>query len=121
MLKKLHALFAWLGVALGAAHALLTAVAYERFTPGALWFLGAGFAVVFAGFLNLALNRNPRADPLSRALCVVANVAVALLFGAALFLMSEPQIFAGLFLFSFEAVAVILLGRGPGARTGEVS
>ena len=74
MLKTLYTIGAYLGVALGAVHVLFTAVAYKGFSLGAFWFVGSGFAIIFAGFLNLILGRNAGMDRVSRALCHVANI-----------------------------------------------
>ena len=111
MLKRLHAVGAWLAVALGAVHVAFTAFAYERFSLGAFWFMGSGFAIVFAGFVNLMLNRGAWRDALSRRLCHLANALTAALFGVGIFLIGEPQVFFGLSLFAFELVAAVLLSR----------
>ena len=121
MLRRLHAVGAWLGVALGAVHVAFTALAYERFSLGAFWFMGSGFAVVFAGFVNLIWNRGAGRDALSRRLCYFVNALSAALFGAGVLLIGEPQVFFGLFLFSFELVAAALLARRGENLRGESS
>ena len=120
MLRTLHAVGAWAGVALGAVHVLFTAVAYERFSLGAFWFAGSGFALVFAGFLNLMVNRNAGVERLSRWLCHTANVVCTALFAVAVFLIGEPQVFFGLFIFAFETVAAVLLPGAAARERGEV-
>ena len=114
MLKTLHATAAWLSVALGAVHVLYTFALYGRLTLGAFWFAGSGFAIMFAGFVNLLLNRGAAADGLSRGLCHATNALSVALFGVGVFLIGEPQVYFGLFMFSFEAVAALLLARRAG-------
>ncbi|MCA1817569.1 MAG: hypothetical protein LC746_14465 [Acidobacteria bacterium] len=98
----------WIAVALGCAHLLFTLRNYDEFSTDAFWFAGAGLAIVFAGFLNVALTRDGGRDRLIRALCLITNVSCALLFAAALALMRQPQVFAGAALFAFLAVAALL-------------
>jgi hypothetical protein len=105
MLKTLHTLCTYLIIALGVLHLLFTFHDYDAFTLRALWFAGAGFAIIFAGFLNLALLRLTAGDALLRALCFSANLICASLFIAALWLMRQPQVFVGILLFAFAAVA----------------
>lgn len=107
MLKTIHAACAYLIIALGVLHLLFTFHDYEAFTLRALWFAGAGFAVIFAGFLNLSLLRLATSDALVRALCVIANLICAGLFGAALWLMRQPQVFVGVALFVVATVAAL--------------
>jgi hypothetical protein len=119
MLKTLHAICAWLAVALGAVHVFFTAWAYDEFSLGAFWFAGAGVGIVYAGFLNVVLNRNALGDGVSRLLVHFANVVSVVLFGVAAFVIREPQVFFGLALFAFEAAAAVLLKTRRGALTGE--
>lgn len=112
MLKTLYRISTYLVILLGIAHILFTIPNYGwRWTFNAMWFMSAGFAIVFAGFLNLALLRGAGADKVVRLLCLISNVILALLFGAALTLMNQPQVYFGMFLFAFESVAVLVLGR----------
>ena len=82
-------------IALGAVHTALTPVFYGRFTLNALWFAGSGLAMLFVGFLNIALSRDVGRDRLIRILCYVANL-LTVFFG---FLMvtqnREPQVIFG--------------------------
>ncbi|MGI9107291.1 MAG: hypothetical protein ACR2G4_13695 [Pyrinomonadaceae bacterium] len=111
MLKTLHTVCTYLIIALGVLHLLFTFHDYDAFTLRALWFAGAGFAVIFAGFLNLALLRVAGRDALLRALCFSANLICASLFGAALWLLRQPQVFVGILLFAFAAVASLAAHR----------
>jgi len=107
MLKTIHTLCSYLIIALGVLHLLHTFHDYDEFTLDALWFASAGFAIIFAGFLNLISARTAGRDALARALCFVSNLVVAALFVAALWLMRQPQVFAGVVLFAVAAVATL--------------
>jgi hypothetical protein len=108
VLNTAYNICAWLIIALGCAHLLFTLHDYDEFSMRAFWFFGSGLAIVFAGFLNVALIRDGGRDRVIRALTLVANVATALLFAAALTLMRQPQVFLGVALFAFVAVAALL-------------
>jgi hypothetical protein len=113
MLKTLYRISTYLIILLGIAHILFTIPNYGwRWTLNAMWFMSAGFAIVFAGFLNLAVLRGAGADRIIRLLCLISNVILALLFGAAVSLLNQPQVYLGTFLFAFESFAAMMLGRG---------
>ena len=105
MLRTIHRISTYLIIALGVAHLLFTFHDYDAFTLRALWFAGAGFAIMFAGFLNLIALRLAAHDALVRTLSVVANLICVSLFGAALWLMQQPQVFIGVALFAVAAIA----------------
>jgi peptidoglycan/LPS O-acetylase OafA/YrhL len=105
---KSYRICSWLIVALGCAHLLFTLHDYDQFTMRAFWFFGSGLAIVFAGFLNVALIRDGGRDQVIKLLCLITNVACALLFVAALMLMRQPQVFIGVALFAFVTVAAFL-------------
>jgi len=107
MLKTLHTVCTYLIIALGVLHLLFTFHNYDEFTLRALWFASAGFAIMFAGFLNLISIRLAGRDALVRALCFISNLVVAALFVAALWLMRQPQVFVGVLLFAVAAVATL--------------
>lgn len=111
MLKTLYKISTYLVIALGIIHVLFTIQAYGRWTLNAMWFLGAGLALIFAGFLNLILIRDKGLDPVVRLLCLIADTTCFLLFGAALFLLTEPQVYVGLALFAFESVGALIFGK----------
>jgi len=112
-LKTAHRIVAYLIVLLGIAHLGFTFIAYSRFSFGALWFIGSGLAIIFAGFLNIVLigNEAAAADTAAWFLCLIANATSALLFALALTLFTEPQVFVGLGLFAFATVGTLLLRR----------
>ncbi|MBA3320966.1 MAG: hypothetical protein H0T45_05905 [Pyrinomonadaceae bacterium] len=107
MLNKIHLISAWLLVALGLIHIGFTPFAYRQFTHNALWFVGAGLALVFAGFLNVAAARIAGQDKVVHRLCLIANASVFALFCVALSLLREPQVFVGLLLSAVAFVATI--------------
>ena len=110
-MRAAYKICSWLIVALGCAHMLFTLHDYDEFSLDAMWFFGAGLALVFAGFLNVAhLRAAAGRDPLVRALTVLTNVLCALLFVAALSLLRQPQVFVGLALFAFAAFAATRKG-----------
>jgi len=117
MLKTIHTVCTYLIIALGLLHLLFTFHDYDAFTLRALWFAGAGFAIMFAGFLNLILLRLTRKETLVGALCVIANVICVSLFAAALWLMQQPQVFVGVLLFTLAAVAAVAATRQPPTHT----
>ncbi|HEX8636074.1 MAG TPA: hypothetical protein VF703_18145 [Pyrinomonadaceae bacterium] len=114
MLKTIHVACAYIIIALGVLHLLFTFHDYDEFTLRALWFAGAGCAIIFAGFLNLISVRLAGRDALARALCFIANVALTALFVAALWLMRQPQVFVGVLLFAVASIATLA------ARTARV-
>src|SRR4028119_2119830 len=87
MLNTIHTVCTYLIIALGVLHLLFTFHDYDEFTLRALWFASAGFAIIFAGFLNLISLRLAGRDALVRALCFASNLVVAALFVAALWLL----------------------------------
>jgi hypothetical protein len=106
-MRTAYKICSWVIVALGCVHLLFTLHDYDEFSLDALWFFGSGLALVFAGFLNVAHIRVGGHDIVVRALTLLANVVCALLFAAALTLMRQPQVFVGLLLFAFAALAAI--------------
>ena len=113
-MRAAYKICAWLIVALGCAHVLFTLHDYGEFSLDAMWFFGSGLALVFAGFLNVAHIRAGGRDRLVRALTVLTDALCALLFVAALSLMRQPQVFVGVLLFAFAAVAALRRGAGEG-------
>ena len=113
MLKTIHTVCTYLIIALGGLHLLFTFHDYDAFTLRALWFASAGFAIMFAGFLNLILIRLARKEILVRSLCVIANVICASLFGAVLWLMQQPQVFVGVLLFTVATITALAARQQP--------
>ena len=109
-MKTAYKICSWLIVALGCAHLAFTLHDYDEFSMRAFWFFGSGLAIVFAGFLNVALIRDGGRDRVIKLLCLVADVTCALLFAAALTMMRQPQVFVGVALFAFVTAAALKKG-----------
>ena len=108
MLKTAYTVCSWLIVALGCVHLAFTFHDYDEVSMRAFYFFGSGLAIIFAGFLNVALIRDGGRDPVIRLLCLIADITCALLFAAGLTLLHQPQVFVGVALFAFVAVAALL-------------
>ncbi|MBI5086488.1 MAG: hypothetical protein HZB13_18070 [Acidobacteria bacterium] len=82
-MKKIDRGLAGLLVLLGCVHNFVAApMIYHRLTTQALWFVSAGLALWYAGFINLLRVEADRSERLLRWLCVLTNVSL-LLFVAA--------------------------------------
>ena len=92
-------------------HVTYTPWAYDGFSLDAMWFVGSGMAIIFAGLLNIVLLRGAGKDPVTRWVVFGANLVLVLGFAVALLVLREPQVFIGLFLAGFEAVASLLISR----------
>lgn len=107
MLRRVHQISTYLAIALGVVHLCFTPFAYRVFTHNTLWFFGAGMAIVYAGFLNLAHLAHPAANTL-RVLCLITNIVTALMFAVALAVVPEPQVFVGFALFAVCTAATFI-------------
>jgi hypothetical protein len=121
MLKTLHQISSYLIIALGVVHTSLTPVFMSRLSPNAMWFAGAGLAMVVLGFLNIALRRNAGRDPVLRILCHTANL-VFTIFGALTgYVVSEPQAYFGLLLLVMLTLTAFTLKREPDESSATTS
>ena len=111
MLGTVHKIITALMIALGIIHVLMTFHDYDTFSLSALWFAGAGVAIILAGFLNLVLIRDVGKDKVVWLLCVLTNITFTVMFGAALFLMQQPQVVIGVGMFFIATIITILKGR----------
>ena len=111
MWKIIHKVTTGLIIALGFVHLAFTAMEYASFSLDALWFLGSGLAIVYAGFLNVAVIRSTGDDRMVRVLGLIANLLLAGLFAGTLSLMRPPQVFVGLALFVIAGVCVLARSR----------
>ena len=94
----LHAITRGLAVAamlLGAVHLALAPLAYKEWSLDALWFVGAGLAIIAAAAINLA-----GIDRRSFVLAALVNSALALWFAAAWLVLPGPQVIVGGLLFA---------------------
>ena len=97
----------YLLIALGLVHILFTPFTYHSFTLGAFWFIGTGLAIVFCGFLNLAIIKSTQKEKVAILLCSLANVIMTVLFALALFLLVQPQVFIGLLLSALVTIGAL--------------
>jgi hypothetical protein len=108
MLNTIHKIIACLAIALGLIHSAFTAC-MGRFNLDAFWFFGSGLAIIFAGFLNLALIRMSPKDWLIRWLCIITDFALTILFVVAYFtFLNEPQVVLGSLIFAAATAFSVL-------------
>ncbi len=62
MLRTAHKILTGIIIALGVLHVLVTFHDYDSFSIRALWFAGAGVAIILAGFLNIVSLREVGKD-----------------------------------------------------------
>jgi hypothetical protein len=110
-LNTLYKIATGLLTALGAVHIAYTPWVYDGFSLDALWFIGSGIAIIFAGLLNVFLLRDKGKDRVMRWLVLGTNLILVFGFAGGLLVLKEPQVFIGLFLSGFEAVASLLISR----------
>jgi hypothetical protein len=110
-MKRFHLVGAVMCILLGGVHLLFVPLNFDRLSLGAVWFAGAGLAIIFAGFLNLALARSVAGNRLLAGLALTANLILALMFGVALSVLKQPQVVFGLLLFFLQAATAYALGR----------
>jgi hypothetical protein len=72
-----------------------------------LWFLGAGFAVIFAGLLNfVAINRGWAKFTLI--IAFIGNAIMCAMFFYAIPILNDPQVYIGVTLFSIATILTLL-------------
>lgn len=99
MLKTAHKILSAIIIALGVLHVSVTFYDYDSFSLRALWFAGAGVAIILAGFLNVILLRDVGKDRVVWLLCLLTNLIFAVMFVLALLVLPQPQVFVGAGLF----------------------
>jgi|SRR5215216_1046695 hypothetical protein len=109
MLTVLHKIATGLIITLGLVHIGFTYHDYDRFTMGAVWFIGTGVAIILAGFLNITLRRDVSKDHLVQWLCHGTNIIFTLGFAGAILMLPQPQVFIGFLLFASATVSGFLL------------
>ena len=119
-MKLLSKIAAYLIIAIGVVHLSFAPFAYSRITGNTVWFVGAGLAAIFGGFLNLIWLRSIGKDRLTYWLCLVANLLLALFFVLAAIVIPSPPPFLGVALLVFEIIAVIMLGKSKSWRDEKV-
>lgn len=73
---------------------------------GTMWFVGSGFAIIFAGLLNLiAIDSGTKT---SKAIAAVVNAMCCFLFlFFALPILNEPQVYVGIIIFAIATVCFV--------------
>ncbi len=99
MLTTAHKFLTGVIITLGILHVLMTFHDYDSFSLRALWFAGAGVAIILAGFLNLILLRDAGKDKVVWILGLITNLIFAVMFVLALLVLPQPQVFVGAALF----------------------
>ena len=90
MLITVHRIVTIIIIVLGVVHIGFTYHDYNRFTMGAVWFIGTGVAIILAGFLNITLRRDVCRDRLVRWLCHGTNIVFTLGFAGAILMLPQP-------------------------------
>lgn len=98
-MKMLHTVASILIVALGLLHVVFTFNNYHGISYDAAWFLGTGFAIVLAGFMNIAMLRDGGKDTVIWSMALITNIVFLVGFVAASYMMRQPQVFIGAMLF----------------------
>ena len=98
-MKAVHNIASILIVLLGCLHIAVTFFNYHGLSYDAVWFLGTGVGIVLAGFMNIAMLRDGGKDTVIWAMALITNLFFLLGFGAASYMMREPQVFVGAALF----------------------
>ena len=72
-----------------------------------LWFIGAGFAIIFPGLLNLvAIDRGGSKFTITTALII--NVLMFIMFCLALLIINELQVYLGITIFLISSLAFLI-------------
>ena len=112
-MNRVRILAGWVAVMLGLVHVATTPINYKSFSLSALWFIGAGLAIVFAGFLNLLAQPSGTAARIQRSLAPIANLAMFGLFVATWFLLlRQPQVLIGAAIFALLLVVSVFGSMG---------
>ncbi len=99
-MKIIYKILIGLIIALGIIHILTTFGAYDKLSADAIWFAGAGAAIIFAGFLNIVLLRSVIGkDRFVRTLYAIANLVTLAVFVLLLLIFPAPNLFLGAGLF----------------------
>ncbi len=70
-------IFGWLLVMLGCAHNFVAApLTYDQLSAQALWFVSAGLALWYAGFINLLRSYSAEPTRLLRIFCILTNLSM---------------------------------------------
>ena len=80
-----------------------------QINEGTLWFVGSGFAVIFAGLLNLvAIDRG--GSRFTKVIAAIVNGFNTLMFLGALKILNQPQVYIGIAI-SLTATIAFMMNR----------
>lgn len=78
-----------------------------QMNEGTLWFVGSGFAVIFAGLLNLvAVDRG--GSRFTKIIAAIVNGFNTLMFFGALKILNEPQVYIGIAISLTATIAFLM-------------
>lgn len=96
MHTKFHSIVSYLIILLGIIH-IYFVTCLNSFDTYALWFIGTGIAIIFAGFINLL--RIKSVEKIVFKICILTNFIMMFLFFISLFILKEAQVIVGIILF----------------------
>ena len=96
MISKTHYILSIFILLLGVIH-ICFIFPIEEFNTDALWFIGSGVAIMFAGLINLITLKFP--EKFIRNIYMLTNFIMMLLFLVSLLSLQEIQVFVGVILF----------------------
>lgn len=105
-MRRLLQILTGIALALGAIHLALAALGWRVWSVDALWFVGAGLAILIAGLLNVVMMRTQRPDRVQQAAWIGANVVAAGFFALAWTVLPAPQVVVGGLVFALLALGV---------------
>ena len=112
-MKIIHTIASILIIALGLLHCAFTYFNYHGLSFDAARFLGTGIAIILAGFLNVAMHRDGGNDIVIWVMTLITNVLFLLGFGAASYMMRQPQVFVGAALFLATTIYSFVIKPDP--------
>jgi hypothetical protein len=101
MISKAHSVLSYLIILFGLIHIYFVSCLHT-FDEYALWFIGSGIAIIFAGFINLI--RAKSSEKIVSVLCLLTNFLMTSLFIVAFFAMQKPQVYLGIFIFALALI-----------------
>jgi hypothetical protein len=116
LMRIAHIVASILIVALGLLHCAFTFRNYYGISYDAAWFLGTGFAIVLADFINIATNRDQGGDKFIWTMALITNAVFLIGFGFAVCMMRQPQVLFGAVLFTFTSAYSFLMGEASDDR-----
>ena len=103
-MRTIQAIASILIVAPGLLHCAFTFVNFHGLSFDAAWFIGTGFAIILAGFVNIAMLRDGGKDTVIWTMALITNVVFLAGFLIAAYMMRQPQVFLGAILFAVTTI-----------------